>query len=78
MVDLFSTMRCIINALWQLGGFTPEKLAKFNRCLFQATVPRNHENALHLLKETTQMAQDLAWVSSSNEFRSPPSSPILC
>ena len=55
-------MRTIVNQLFELGGFDAEKLTKFNRCLFQATLPRNHEHAMHLLVETKDMAKELAQV----------------
>jgi len=64
-LELFTVMRTIVNELWELEGFGAKKLAKYNRCLFQATLARNNELAFHLIKETCDMAREANDVSAA-------------
>lgn len=48
---LYATMRSIINEIWALEVFDTAKLAKYMRCLFQATLPLDDDLALVLMGE---------------------------
>jgi len=60
---MFSTMRLIINELWELEGFGAAKLAKFQRCLFQVTLARDANLAFPLLEEACKTAEEARDVS---------------
>ncbi|KAI1873577.1 hypothetical protein JX265_005199 [Neoarthrinium moseri] len=51
MQTLYSALRTIINEIWKLEGFDINKLAKYLRCLTQATLP-DKDLSLGLIKET--------------------------
>ena len=56
---LYSTMRKIVNEIWVLENFDAVKLAKYTRCLFQATLPLDDALAMRLLKEACDKAREL-------------------
>ncbi|KAK0652121.1 meiosis protein SPO22/ZIP4 like-domain-containing protein [Cercophora newfieldiana] len=56
---LYSTMRKIINEIWVLESFDAQKLAKYTRCLFQATLPLDDKLAMRLLDEACSKAREL-------------------
>ncbi|KAK0626986.1 meiosis protein SPO22/ZIP4 like-domain-containing protein [Immersiella caudata] len=56
---LYSTMRKIINEIWALDSFDATKLAKYTRCLFQATLPLDDSLAMRLLDEACSKAREL-------------------
>ncbi|KAA8629884.1 hypothetical protein SMACR_04082 [Sordaria macrospora] len=56
---LYSTMRKIVNEIWDLESFDAVKLAKYTRCLFQATLPLDDTLAMKLLQEACGKAREL-------------------
>ncbi|GAB1313483.1 sporulation-specific protein 22 [Madurella fahalii] len=56
---LYSTMRKIVNEIWVLESFDAVKLAKYTRCLFQATLPLDDGLAMKLLEEACSKAREL-------------------
>ncbi|SPQ20408.1 14822ea5-0490-4dac-a6c0-22cd1d76eaed [Thermothielavioides terrestris] len=56
---LYSTMRKIVNEIWVLESFDAVKLAKYTRCLFQATLPLDDGLAMRLLDEACSKAREL-------------------
>ena len=60
---LYSTMRKIVNEIWDLESFDAVKLAKYTRCLFQATLPLDDTLAMKLLQEACGKARELHEVS---------------
>ncbi|KAK4133190.1 SPO22-domain-containing protein [Trichocladium antarcticum] len=56
---LYSTMRKIVNEIWVLDSFDAIKLAKYTRCLFQATLPLDDGLAMRLLDEACSKAREL-------------------
>lgn len=56
-------MRKIINEIWALERFDAVKLAKYTRCLFQATLPLDDNLAMNLLDEACGQAKELREVS---------------
>ncbi|KAJ4405152.1 sporulation-specific protein 22 [Neurospora sp. IMI 360204] len=56
---LYSTMRKIVNEIWDLESFDAVKLAKYTRCLFQATLPLDDILAMKLLQEACGKAREL-------------------
>ncbi|KAL2171836.1 hypothetical protein VTG60DRAFT_1533 [Thermothelomyces hinnuleus] len=56
---LYSTMRKIVNEIWALERFDAVKLAKYTRCLFQATLPLDDGLAMNLLDEACSKAKEL-------------------
>ncbi|EGZ70182.1 SPO22-domain-containing protein [Neurospora tetrasperma FGSC 2509] len=56
---LYSTMRKLVNEIWDLESFDAVKLAKYTRCLFQATLPLDDTLAMKLLQEACRKAREL-------------------
>ncbi|KAK4189851.1 meiosis protein SPO22/ZIP4 like-domain-containing protein [Podospora australis] len=56
---LYSNMRKIVNEIWVLESFDAAKLAKYTRCLFQATLPLDDGLAMRLLDESCSKAREL-------------------
>ncbi|KAL2135925.1 hypothetical protein VTI74DRAFT_6308 [Chaetomium olivicolor] len=56
---LYSTTRKIVNEIWVLESFDAVKLAKYTRCLFQATLPLDDSLAMSLLDEAWSKAREL-------------------
>ncbi|KAK0634593.1 meiosis protein SPO22/ZIP4 like-domain-containing protein [Bombardia bombarda] len=56
---LYSTMRKIVNEIWVLETFDAVKLAKYTRCLFQATLPLDDGLTMSLLDEACNKAREL-------------------
>ncbi|KAK0674422.1 meiosis protein SPO22/ZIP4 like-domain-containing protein [Cercophora samala] len=56
---LYSTMRKLVNEIWALEAFDAIKLAKYTRCLFQATLPVDDGLAMKLLEEACGKAREL-------------------
>jgi hypothetical protein len=65
---LYSTMRKIVNEIWVLESFDAVKLAKYTRCLFQATLPLDDGLAMRLLDEACSKARELREVSYESPF----------
>jgi len=63
IVVLYSTMRKLVNEVWVLETFDAVKLAKYTRCLFQATLPLDDALAMNLLEESCRKARELGEVS---------------
>lgn len=59
-------MRILVNEIWLLESFDAVKLAKYTRCLFQATLPLDDGLALNLLDEACGKARQLREVSFYN------------
>jgi hypothetical protein len=55
---LFSTMRLIINEMFELQHFDYEKLAKYIRCMFQAILGLDDDAALQLVDQAIQIARE--------------------
>lgn len=55
---MFSTMRLIINEIFELGHFDGTKLAKYIRCVFQATLPLDDKLALQLVDQAIQLFRE--------------------
>ncbi|KAL7906904.1 meiosis protein SPO22/ZIP4 like domain-containing protein [Trichoderma velutinum] len=55
---LFSTMRLIINEIFELEEFDYEKLAKYIRCMFQAILGLDDPSALQLVDQAVQIARE--------------------
>ncbi|KAL6864455.1 meiosis protein SPO22/ZIP4 like domain-containing protein [Trichoderma novae-zelandiae] len=55
---LFSTMRLIINEIFELEQFDYEKLAKYIRCMFQAVLGLDDASALQLVAQAIQIARE--------------------
>ncbi|PTB63793.1 SPO22-domain-containing protein [Trichoderma citrinoviride] len=55
---LFSTMRLIINEMYELKQFDYEKLAKYIRCMFQAILGLDDTCALQLVDQAIQIARE--------------------
>ncbi|KAL7962386.1 meiosis protein SPO22/ZIP4 like domain-containing protein [Trichoderma compactum] len=55
---LFSTMRLIINEIFELEKFDYEKLAKYIRCMFQAILGLDDTAALQLVDQAIQIARE--------------------
>ncbi|KAL7808306.1 SPO22 domain-containing protein [Trichoderma aethiopicum] len=55
---LFSTMRLIINEMFELQHFDYEKLAKYIRCMFQAILGLDDASALQLIDQAIQIARE--------------------
>lgn len=53
---MFTTMRLIVNQIFRIDDFDCEKLAKYIRCMFQATLPLDDSLAFQLLKEALHIA----------------------
>lgn len=64
-IELFVVLRAIINQITELDGFDPAKLAKYTRCLYQATLPFRKELGGRLLDETCRMIKDAHGVGTS-------------
>ncbi|KAK4166205.1 meiosis protein SPO22/ZIP4 like-domain-containing protein [Cladorrhinum sp. PSN259] len=56
---LYSTMRKLVNEIWVLESFDAVKLAKYTRCLFQATLPLDDGLAMRLLDDACVKAREL-------------------
>lgn len=56
-------MRKLVNEIWDLESFDAVKLAKYTRCLFQATFPLDDTLAMKLLQEACRKARELHEVS---------------
>ncbi|KAL2116517.1 hypothetical protein VTJ04DRAFT_8685 [Mycothermus thermophilus] len=56
---LYSTIRKIVNEIWILERFDAAKLAKYTRCLFQATLPLDDGLAMRLLDDVCGKAREL-------------------
>lgn len=69
-IALFSVVRMIINQIADLDDFDPARLAKYTRCLFQATLPFNEDLAGRLLDETCTMVRDAYGVGFSTNAHS--------
>ncbi|KAK0732676.1 meiosis protein SPO22/ZIP4 like-domain-containing protein [Apiosordaria backusii] len=70
---LYSTMRKLVNEIWVLEAFDAVKLAKYTRCLFQATLPVDDGLAMKLLEEACGKARELresqaAWPEEELEW----------
>ncbi|KAG7285410.1 hypothetical protein NEMBOFW57_010037 [Staphylotrichum longicolle] len=70
---LYSIMRKIVNEIWVLESFDAVKLAKYTRCLFQATLPLDDGLAMRLLDEACSKARELresqaAWPEEELEW----------
>lgn len=65
---LYSTMRKLVNEVWVVEAFDAVKLAKYTRCLFQATLPLDDTLAMNLLEESCKKARELRDVSLSFTF----------
>lgn len=59
---MFSTMRLIIDEIFELDRFDNEKLAKYIRCIYQVILPLDDDNALCLLDEALRLAREGAEV----------------
>ena len=57
---MFTTLRLITNSIFEIKNFDCAKLAKYIRCLFQATLPMDDGLAFQLLKEALDMARQTA------------------
>ncbi|KAI0125122.1 meiosis protein SPO22/ZIP4 like-domain-containing protein [Xylariales sp. AK1849] len=57
---LYSTLRAIINEIWLLERFDITKLAKYLRCLMQATLPSNADIPLRIIEETCGRVKEAA------------------
>ncbi|KAM0261936.1 hypothetical protein ACHAQJ_001939 [Trichoderma viride] len=55
---MFSTMRLIINEIFELGKFDYEKLTKYIRCMFQAILGSDDISALQLIDQALQIAHE--------------------
>ncbi|KAL7933348.1 meiosis protein SPO22/ZIP4 like domain-containing protein [Trichoderma chlorosporum] len=55
---LFSTMRLIINEIFELEEFDYEKLAKYIRCMFHAILGLDDASALQLVDQALQIARE--------------------
>ncbi|OTA08309.1 hypothetical protein A9Z42_0092510 [Trichoderma parareesei] len=55
---LFSTMRLIINEMFELEYFDYEKLAKYIRCMLQAILGLDDDAALQLVDQAIQIARE--------------------
>lgn len=64
-------MRVVINEIWALEQFAVEKLAKYMRCLFQATLPLDDDLGLGLMEEFCE------WTSEASKVRFPELRPQL-
>lgn len=62
-IELFVILRAIINQITELDEWDPTKLAKYTRCLYQATLPFRKQLGGKLLHETCRMVQDAHQVS---------------
>ncbi|KAK3387485.1 meiosis protein SPO22/ZIP4 like-domain-containing protein [Podospora didyma] len=62
---LYSTLRKIINEIWVLESFDAVKMAKYTRCLFQATLPLDDALAMKLLDEACSKARELRGAQAS-------------
>ncbi|KAK0706965.1 meiosis protein SPO22/ZIP4 like-domain-containing protein [Lasiosphaeria miniovina] len=56
---LYSTIRKIVNEIWVLESFDAMKLAKYTRCMFQATLPLDDGLAMKLLDEACSKVREL-------------------
>ena len=56
-------MRKLINEIWTLEVFDAVKLAKYTRCLFQATLTLDDWLAIRLMDEACSKARELREVS---------------
>jgi hypothetical protein len=54
---LYATLRKIINAIWKLEHFDTEKLAKYLRCLLQATLSLDAEQPLKVIEEICEVVK---------------------
>lgn len=63
-------MRKIVNEIWVLESFDAVKLAKYTRCLFQATLPLDDALAMKLLDEACSKARELREVSQPHHLSS--------
>ncbi|KAK3320643.1 meiosis protein SPO22/ZIP4 like-domain-containing protein [Cercophora scortea] len=68
---LYSNMRKIVNEIWSIEGFDGLKLARYTRCLFQATLPLNDALAMKLLDEACGKARELRESEAGSEARWP-------
>lgn len=57
-------MGLIINEIFELEQFDSEKLAKYIRCVFQATRPLDSSMALQLLDQAIEVAEEGKQVSN--------------
>ncbi|KAL7799887.1 meiosis protein SPO22/ZIP4 like domain-containing protein [Trichoderma ceciliae] len=55
---MFSTMRLIINEIFEMEKFDYEKLAKYIRCMFQAILGLDDASALQLVDQALQIARE--------------------
>ncbi|KJZ71961.1 hypothetical protein HIM_08641 [Hirsutella minnesotensis 3608] len=55
---MYATMKLIINEIFELEDFDGAKLAKYMRCLVQATLPLDDCLALQLLDQAQQIARE--------------------
>jgi hypothetical protein len=53
---MFTTMRVIINEIFELEHFDGTKLAKYIRCVFQATLLLDDNLALQLVDQAIQVS----------------------
>ncbi|KAI1506177.1 meiosis protein SPO22/ZIP4 like-domain-containing protein [Biscogniauxia marginata] len=54
---LYSTLRKLVNCIWDLEHFEPAKLAKYMRCLLKATLPLEPEIPLKIIEEICNMVK---------------------
>lgn len=64
-------MRKIVNEIWVLENFDAIKLAKYTRCLFQATLPLDDTLAMRLLDEACDKARELREVGHTCPISAP-------
>lgn len=68
-LELYAAMRIIINEIWTLEQFMVEKLAKYMRCLFQATLPLDDDLGLGLMDEFCEWTCEASKVRTSEYLR---------
>lgn len=65
---MYTTLRLIINQIFKMENFDGRKLAKYIRCLFQATLPLDDSLALQLLTEALDIARQSAAAKDRSLF----------
>lgn len=58
LIVMFTTMRLIINEIFEIENFDNEKLAKYIRCMFQAILPLDENLALQLVDQAHKVARE--------------------
>ena len=56
-------MKLIVNQIFAVEQFDSNKLAKYIRCIFQATLPWGDNTALQLVDQAMQVAKEGSQVS---------------